>query len=110
MVPESQIYTRLGGTNMIQTNNGCQGRQIIETTAARGGDHKNTAARGFDTSAGIVTVITDWYYGDWYYCDWFFYALVTVTGMAGMTGVILKRHMWRHTDIQTGWYAGIIDE
>ena len=34
----AQIYTRLGGTNMIQTNNGCQGRQITETTAARGGD------------------------------------------------------------------------
>ena len=32
------IYTRLGGTNMIQTINGCQGRRMAETTAARGGD------------------------------------------------------------------------
>ena len=55
---EAQVYARLGGTNMIQTNNGCQGRRITETTAARGGDHKNTAARGVDTSAGIVTGIT----------------------------------------------------
>ena len=35
---------------------------------------------------------------------------MTVTGMTGMTGVILKRRTWRHTDIQTGWYAGIINE
>ena len=40
VVLEAQIYTRQGGTNMIQTNNGCQGRQITETTAARGGDPK----------------------------------------------------------------------
>ena len=30
--------------------------------------------------------------------------------MAGMTGVILTRRPWRHTDIQTDWYAGITDE
>ena len=80
----AQIYTRQGGTNMIQTNNGCQGRRITETTAARGDDPKTTAARGVDISAGIVTGITvtgttvigvflytrdsDWYYwNDW--CD-----------------------------------------
>ena len=48
MVLEAQTYTRQGGTNMVQTNNGCQGRRITETTAAR----------GVDTSAGIVTGIT----------------------------------------------------
>ena len=54
----AQIYTRQGGTNMAQTNNGCQGRRITETTAARGDDPKTTAARGVDISAGIVTGIT----------------------------------------------------
>ena len=44
----AQIYTRLGGTNMIQTINGCQGRRMTETTAAR----------GVDTSVGVVTGIT----------------------------------------------------
>ena len=75
----AQIYTRQGGTNMIQTNNGCQGRRITETTAARGDDPNTTAAMGVDISAGIVTGITvtgvflytrdsDWYdWNDW--CD-----------------------------------------
>ena len=80
----AQIYTRQDETNMIQTNNGCQGRRITETTAARGDDPKTTAARAVDISAGIVTGITvtgiivtgvflytrdsDWYYwNDW--CD-----------------------------------------
>ena len=36
----AQRYTRQGGTNMVQTNNGCQGRRITKTTAARGGDPK----------------------------------------------------------------------
>ena len=33
-----------------------------------------------------------------------------VTGMTRETGMILTRRTWRHTDIQTGWYAGIINE
>ena len=103
MVLEAQIYTRQGGTNMIQTNNGCQGRRITETTAARGDDPKTTAARGVNISAGIVTGVivtgitvigvflytrdSDWYHWiDW--CD-------------------SKRRTWRHTDIRTSWYAGI---
>ena len=58
MVLGAQIYTRQGGTNMIQTKYGCQGRRITETMAARGDDPKTTAARGVDISAGIVTGIT----------------------------------------------------
>ena len=41
--------------------------------------------------------------------DWLFYALVTVTGISQMTGVIQTRHTRCHTDIQTGWYAGIMN-
>ena len=75
VVLEAQIYTRQGGTNMVQTNNGCQGRRITETTAARGGDPKTTAARGVDTSAGIVTGMT--------------VTGITVTGIT-VTGVFLR--------------------
>ena len=100
VVLEAQVYTRQGGTNMIQT-----------TTAARGDDPKTTAARGVDISAGMVTGITvtgitvtgiieigvflytrdsDWYYWiDW--CD-------------------SERRTWRHTDIRASWYAGITDK
>ena len=38
------------------------------------------------------------------------YALVMVTGVTRETGMMLTRHTWRHTDIQMGWYAGIINE
>ena len=58
MILEAQVYTRRGGTNMIQTTNGCQGRRIAVITAARGGDSTNTAARGVDTSTSITTGIT----------------------------------------------------
>ena len=33
---------------------------------------------------------------------------ITVTGMT-MTGMIQTRHTRCHTDIQTGWYAGIMN-
>ena len=102
VVLEAQVYTRHGGTNMIQTNNGCQGRRITETTAARGDDPKTTAARGVDISGIIETGII-------------------VTGMT-VTGVFLyTRDLdWYHWidwcdstdargDIRTSWYAGIIN-
>ena len=74
VVLEAQIYTRQGGTNLVQTNNGCQVRRITETTAARGDDPKTTAARGVDISAGIVTGMT--------------VTGITVTGIT-VTGVFL---------------------
>ena len=52
-------YTRQGGTNMVQTISGCQGRRI--------------AARGVDISTGIVTGIT--------------VTGITVTGMM-VTGIL----------------------
>ena len=33
---------------------------------------------------------------------------MTMTGIRRMTGVIQTRHTRCHTDIQTGWYAGIM--
>ena len=33
---------------------------------------------------------------------------MTMTGILRMTGVIQTRHTRCHTDIQTGWYAGIM--
>ena len=35
---------------------------------------------------------------------------MTLTGILEITGVILEQRTWRHTDIQTDWYAGIITE
>ena len=35
---------------------------------------------------------------------------MTLTGIIEITGVILEQRTWRHTDIQTDWYAGIITE
>ena len=46
MVLGAWRYTRLGGTNMVQTINGCQGRRS-----------KHTAARGADISTGVMTGI-----------------------------------------------------
>ena len=63
---------------------------------------KTTAARGVDTSAGNVTGITVTV------LLVLSNALVTLTGIIELTGVILKQRTWRHTDIQTDGYAGII--
>ena len=34
---------------------------------------------------------------------------ITMTGIPRMTGVMQTRHTRCHTDIQTGWYAGIMN-
>ena len=68
---------------------------------------KTTAARGVDTSAGSVAGITVTVRD---YSLVFSNALVTLTGIIEITGVMLKQRTWRHTDIQTDWYAGIITE
>ena len=66
------IYTRLGGTNMIQTINGCQGRRMTETTAARGGDPRTRLLEASIYQLVVVTGITvtgitmTGYYYDWY--------------------------------------------
>ena len=68
------------------------------------------AARGVDISTGVVTGITV----TGIIATGIIVTGITVTGMNMIgiprtTGVIQTRHTRCHTDIQTGWYAGIMN-